>query len=121
MLLLFLQKLEQKIFNKIYIFGLFGTEIIFSLNKHCLESLQLLLERSNLKSLPLTVKLFKGSSKPCSGLLLNPMRAPLSNKIKYLGRQFLICSPKTTISCFRMENKIYIYNNYLKIIKLFII
>lgn len=46
------------------------------------------------KSLPFTVKLFKGSSNPCSGLALNPISAPLSKSMKYLGRQFLMCSPK---------------------------
>lgn len=40
------------------------------------------------------MKLFSGSSNPCSGLVLKPMRAPLSSKIKYLGRQFFICSPE---------------------------
>ena len=45
-------------------------------------------------TIPLTVKLLVGSlNSESSGLTLNPRNTPLSQSMKYRGRQFLMCSP----------------------------
>ena len=46
---------------------------------------------------PLTVKLLRGSPRPCSGFARNPKNEPLSQSTKYRFRHVLICSPAQQI------------------------
>lgn len=85
-LFIFMYLINRKIFA--------GTVLVVNLWLHkMLKEYFPICKMVKIKSLPLTVKSFNGSLKPCSGLVLKPKKDPSFLSMKYLFLQFFICSP----------------------------